>query len=64
MMPSFWAENANEGGAIIRVDNVGRIAGLQWHLQLADMKEDTMSEGIWVLVHISSIYIYVWHLDK
>ena len=22
MMPSFWAENAKEGGAIIRVDNV------------------------------------------
>ena len=33
MMPSFWAENTKEGGAIIRVDNIGRIAGLQWHLQ-------------------------------
>ena len=53
-----------EGGAIIRADNMGRIAGLQWHLQLADMEEDTVSEGIWVLVHVSSIYINVWHLDK
>lgn len=64
MMPSLWAENTKEDGAIIKVYNIGRIAGMQWHLQLADMKEDTMSKGIWVLVHISSVYIYVWHLDK
>lgn len=61
MMPSFWAENTKEGGAIIRVDNR---QDSRFAVAFADMKEDTMSEGIWVLVHVSSIYIYVWHLDK
>ena len=64
MIPRFWPENTKEGGAIKRVDNIGKTADLWQCLQLADMKEDTMSEGIWVLVHISSVYIYVWHLDK
>ena len=46
MTPSFWPENTKEGGVIKRVDNIGRTAGLWWHLQLVDRKEDIIREGI------------------
>ena len=59
MMPSLWAENTKEDGAIIKVYDIGRIAGMQWHLQLADMKEDIMNEGIWVC---SSYIIYLYEV--
>lgn len=59
MIPRFWPENTKEGGAIKRVDNIGKTADLWQCLQLADMKEDIMNEGIWVC---SSYIIYLYEV--